>query len=220
MINKRNKSYIFCIICLLAVGLVLFLDINPDENCLKAIFGFAKITKIKDVVNIVAILSGISGILVGAASIRISNLGAVKEYFQQGDTPEFIEARRKVYSKIDKNVKIDKNDVDAASIVSFFHFWGLMVKKKYLPLWVFESSSGQAVVRLYEGLESMIMERREDNLMYGEYFEWLYKKVKKRSVQFSSSELPGGLEIRKRENNDKKCVEDKSEVTCSSNMEG
>ena len=89
MINKRNKSYIFCILCFLAVGLVLFLDINPDANYLKAIVGFTKIAKIKDVVNIVAILSGISGILVGVASIRISNLGAVKEYFQQGDTPEF-----------------------------------------------------------------------------------------------------------------------------------
>lgn len=212
MINKRNKSYIFCIICLLAVGLLILLDINLEKDYLKVIFGFTKITKIKDVVNIVAILSGISGILVGVASIRISNLGAVKEYFQQGDTPEFIEARRKVYSKIDQNVKIDKNDVDAASIVSFFHFWGLMVKKKYLPLWVFESSSGQAVIRLYEGLESMIMERREDNLMYGEYFEWLYKKVKRRTVQFSVSELKKGLELRKRKMASEKCVEDEREM--------
>lgn len=193
MINKRNKSYIFCLICLLAVGFLIFLNFNPDADCLKAIFGFAQATKIKDVVNIVAILSGISGILVGAASIRISNLGAVKEYFQQGDTAEFIEARRKIYSKIDRNIKIDKNDVDAASIVSFFHFWGLMVKKKYLPIWVFESSSGQAVVRLYEGLHSMIMERRKDNPMYGEYFEWLYKKVKRRTSQFVMCECKMGM---------------------------
>lgn len=180
MINKRNKSYIFYIICFVAVIFLVLINFEFFRDYMKDIFGFVQIKKMKDVVNIVAILSGISGILVGAASIRISNLGAVKEYFQQGDTPEFIEARKKLYSKIDRNIKINKNDLDAASIVSFFHFWGLMVKKKYLPIWVFESSSGQALIRLYEGLESMVMERREDNPMYGEYFEWLYKKVKRR----------------------------------------
>lgn len=86
-----------------------------------------------------------------------------------------------------------------------------MVKKKYLPLWVFESSSGQAVIRLYEGLESMIMERREDNLMYGEYFEWLYKKVKRRTGQFSVSELKNGLEVQKKKTTSEKCVGDARE---------
>lgn len=53
-----------------------------------------------------------------------------------------------------------------------------MVKKKYLPLGVFESASGYAVIRLYEGLQEMIEERRKDNEKYGEYFEWLYYKIK------------------------------------------
>lgn len=42
----------------------------------------------------------------------------------------------------------------------------------------FESASGQAVIRLYEGLQDMIKERRRDNPNYGEYFEWLYRKCK------------------------------------------
>ena len=86
------------------------------------------IIQIKDVVNIVAILSGISGVLIGVASIRISNMGAVKEYFQQGDSLENVAARKEIYCKINNNIKIDKNDVAAGSIISFFHFWGIMVK--------------------------------------------------------------------------------------------
>ena len=180
MINKRNKSYILCIICAVAVGLLAFLYFSKNIDCLKGIYEFAKDTNIKDIVNIVAIMSGVSGILVGAASIRISNMGAVKEYFQQGDAAEHTKARKQIYYKMEQNITIDKNDLAAADVVSFFHFWGAMVKKKYLPLWVFDSASGYAVVRLYEGLEEMISERRKDNPRYGEYFEWLYHKVKGR----------------------------------------
>ena len=140
------------------------------------IIEYIKQYHIKDVVNIVAILSGISAILVGVASIRISNLGAVKEYFQQGDNKEYTTARHNLYKKFDENVPIDPNDADASNTVSFFHFWGLMVKKKYLPFWVFKSASGHAVIRLYEGLREMIEIRRVDNPEYAEYFEWIYRK--------------------------------------------
>ncbi|WP_390607273.1 acyltransferase [Dorea longicatena] len=180
MINKRNNSYKICIVCVLSIVILVFLYFCKKIDYLKIIYKFAKETKIKDVVNIVAILSGISGVLIGVASIRISNMGAVKEYFQQGDSLENVAARKEIYCKINNNIKIDKNDVAAGSIISFFHFWGLMVKKKYLPLWVFESASGYAVIRLYEGLQEMIEERRKDNEKYGEYFEWLYYKIKKR----------------------------------------
>lgn len=140
------------------------------------IIEYIKQYHIKDVVNIVAILSGISAILVGVASIRISNLGAVKEYFQQGDNKEYTTARHNLYKKFEEGVSIDPNDADASNTVSFFHFWGLMVKKKYLPFWVFKSASGHAVIRLYEGLREMIEIRRVDNPEYAEYFEWIYRK--------------------------------------------
>lgn len=63
---------------------------------------------------------------------------------------------------------------------------------------------------MYEGLESMIMERREDNLMYGEYFEWLYKKVKRRTSQFSVCEPKRVLGIQKRKMTCKKHIEKKT----------
>lgn len=88
MINKRNNSYKICIVCVMSIVILVFLYFCKKIDYLKIIYKFAKETKIKDVVNIVAILSGISGVLIGVASIRISNMGAVKEYFQQGDSLE------------------------------------------------------------------------------------------------------------------------------------
>lgn len=122
MINKQNKGFMW--ICLSAVCLVilLFLKFNEVNVIADKIVGTIFSTHIKDVVNIVAILSGVTGILVGVASIRISNLGAVEEYFQQGDAKEQTEARRKIYVLINNGQKIDKNDVDAATVIAFFIF--------------------------------------------------------------------------------------------------
>ena len=178
MINKKNKTYFFVVISFVCIVFIVGFHILDGRNItlFDPIIKYIKQYHIKDVVNIVAILSGISAILVGIASIRISNLGAVKEYFQQGDNKEYTTARHNLYKKFDENVPIDPNDADASNTVSFFHFWGLMVKKKYLPFWVFKSASGYAVIRLYEGLREMIEIRRVDNPEYAEYFEWIYRK--------------------------------------------
>ena len=119
MINKRNNSYKICIVCVMSIVILVFLYFCKKIDYLKITYKFAKETKIKDVVNIVAILSGISGVLIGVASIRISNMGAVKEYFQPGDSLENVAARKEIYCKINNNIKIDKNDVAAGSIISF-----------------------------------------------------------------------------------------------------
>ena len=178
MINKKNKTYFFVVISFVCIVFIVGFHILDGRNItlFDPIIEYIKQYHIKDVVNIVAILSGISAILVGVASIRISNLGAVKEYFQQGDNKEYTTARHNLYKKFEEGVSIDPNDADASNTVSFFHFWGLMVKKKYLPFWVFKSASGHAVIRLYEGLREMIEIRRVDNPEYAEYFEWIYRK--------------------------------------------
>lgn len=105
MINKSNKSIkwiVLSVICLILLIITNLDGINLPAGKLSEVL---EQVRVKDVVNIVAILSGISGILVGAASIRISNLGAVQEYFQRGDTKEYTEARRKLYNKIDNKQK-------------------------------------------------------------------------------------------------------------------
>ena len=87
MINKKNKTYFFVVISFVCIAFIVGFHILDGRNItlFDPIIEYIKQYHIKDVVNIVAILSGISAILVGIASIRISNLGAVKEYFQQGD---------------------------------------------------------------------------------------------------------------------------------------
>ena len=149
MINKKNKTYFFVVMSFVCIVFIVGFHILDGRNItlFDPIIEYIKQYHIKDVVNIVAILSGISAILVGVASIRISNLGAVKEYFQQGDNKEYTTARHNLYKKFEEGVSIDPNDADASNTVSFFHFWGLMVKKKYLPFWVFKSASGHAVIR-------------------------------------------------------------------------
>ncbi|WP_435874070.1 DUF4760 domain-containing protein [Rossellomorea vietnamensis] len=66
-------------------------------------------------------------------------------------------------------------DTKAASeICAFFHFWGMMVNKGYLPLWIFKSASGPSVVRLFHLLKPYIEERRKtNNHYYAIDFEYL-----------------------------------------------
>lgn len=126
---------------------------------------------IQFVVNIVAIISGISGVIIGLSGWRATNLDAVKEYFQQGDTEEFIKARGELYDKQDHNKNIEYDSKEASMITNFFQFWGLMVGKRYLPIWVFEGASGMSVVRLYGILENYIVKHREKNKYYAQNFE-------------------------------------------------
>lgn len=55
----------------------------------------------------------------------------------------------------------------------------MMVSKGYLPIWIFEGSSGVAVVKLFSLLEPHISERQKKNKYYAEGFEQLAKKIKK-----------------------------------------
>ena len=79
MINKKNKTYFFVVISFVCIAFIVGFHILDGRNItlFDPIIEYIKQYHIKDVVNIVAILSGISAILVGIASIRISNLGAV-----------------------------------------------------------------------------------------------------------------------------------------------
>lgn len=128
-----------------------------------------------DVVGVVAILSGIAGIVMGIASARQASLEAVKEYFQQGDEDAYVEARRRIF-----NEKGTITEADLSKVANFFHFWGLMNRKGYLPIWVFEGSSGIQIVKLYQKLEPNILEKRCNNIFYAVEFELLVKRISKK----------------------------------------
>ncbi|TKD70750.1 hypothetical protein [Pseudalkalibacillus hwajinpoensis] len=85
--------------------------------------------RLSTLVGIAAIASGVSGILMSLSTKRVANFEAIREYFQQGDTPEMIKARHKIYECEKKDVDLDPES--ATLICSFFHFWGIMVKKGF-----------------------------------------------------------------------------------------
>lgn len=135
---------------------------------------------INNLVGVVAILSGLTGVVMGIASARQASLDAVKEYFQQGDEDSYSEARGRILKAENVN-QIESSDV--SKVCNFFHFWELMNRQRYLPIWVFDGSSGLQIVKLYMKLKSIIIKKRENNKFYAVEFELLayriYKKYKK-----------------------------------------
>lgn len=161
------------------------------------------------IVNVIAIISGFSGVIIGVTGYRTANLEAIKEYFLQGDAPELAKARRQIYDaknpeKLMERFKVEHDErnqkeegerkVDQglsesiSGIINFYHLWGLMTKKGYLPIWVFKGSSGRQLIRLHNILEIYIEDKRvptsginaEPNPDYAENFSWLCRKVRKK----------------------------------------
>jgi len=182
----RDKRQYFQISTIILVFVSVFIAIYNNKTTVIKLFNNS--TGLQIIVNIVAIVSGASGVIIGLSGFKISSLDAVKEYFQQGDAERFIKARHNIYSVSEEGKSIEFENKDASIICSFFHFWGLMVRKKYLPIWVFESASGIAIIRLYDILKDFIDEHRISNPFYAEHFEWLVcsvkRKYRKRIKQF------------------------------------
>lgn len=163
--NKVSARFLLIIVPFIA----FFYFFNDIENSFS-------LYSMEHIVGIVAILSGIAGIIMGISSSRQASLDAVKDYFQQGDQSELVSARKKLFEH-HVNGKDFKDD-DIAKVCNFFHFWGLMNRKRYLPIWVFEGSSGVQAVKLYKILEPIIVEKRKNNKFYAVEFERLVKRIK------------------------------------------
>ena len=143
---------------------------------------------ISNIISIIGMLTGIAGMLTGIASILLRCLGVsekkfevINEFFDGMEDPAFIKARAIIYNKKGEDFA-EINDENMAFVVNYFHHWGIFAKKHYLPMWVFDYGSGEGVIRLYEKVESFIIQRRwehEDNT-YASGFEWLYYKLKRR----------------------------------------
>ena len=129
-----------------------------------------------NIVGIVAILSGITGIIMGISSSRQASLEAVKHYFQQGDEDAYSQARKNIFSAKDSK---DIDDKDVSKVCNFFHFWGLMNRQNYLPIWVFDGSSGLQIVKLFITLDPLIQKKREENKFYAIEFEKLAYRIYK-----------------------------------------
>lgn len=167
--NKRIIAYAFILLSLL-LSVLFYGDV---------LVNFSSKIELATVVGLSAIASGITGVIMSLSSKKVANFEAILECFQQGDTPEMMENRKNIYDTESKEIKLDQ--VAASEIYGFFHFWGMMVSKGYLPLWIFKSASGHSVVKLFYLLQPYIQERRAaTNQHYAEGFEQLEKKIKKK----------------------------------------
>ncbi|WP_206759420.1 DUF4760 domain-containing protein [Guptibacillus hwajinpoensis] len=166
--NKRIIAY-----TLITLSVLLSLLFFQEE-----VSSLSQEVRLSTLVGIAAIASGVSGILMSLSTKRVANFEAIREYFQQGDTPEMTKARHNIYESENKGVDLDP---EAATLIcSFFHFWGMMVKKGFLPLWIFKSASGPSIVRLHHLVTPYIAQRRlSNNKYYGEGFEYLAKRITK-----------------------------------------
>lgn len=129
------------------------------------------------VFSVIGAITGIIGLIISLIGMQKSRYDVVSEFLSQIEDSEFIKIRKYVY-----NEALEENDPKAASIVNFFHHWGLMVKKHYLPIWVFDGATGNGMLRLFEKVKPYIENNRKRNndKEYAQYFEWLCGKVEKR----------------------------------------
>lgn len=145
-------------------------------------------------INTISIIVAIIGAITGIIGMVISILGRnqekyhiVYEFLNGMTNPEFIKAREMVYNQ--KNNDVSVNDENMAFVVNYFHQWGLLAKKGYLPLWVFNYGSGAGAIRLYEAAAIFIKKRRQlhedDTYAYG--FEWLYYRLKRKKIEHAYS---------------------------------
>ncbi len=131
--------------------------------------------------GLIGMIAGLIGAITGITGIVNTRFTAVHNFFSVVESPDFIDARDYVYKN---DIEVDNPTATkmAAFVINFFHHWGFLAKKGFLPMWVFDSASGAGAIRLYKRLENYIWKRRKENKdpTYAEYFEWLCLKIKKR----------------------------------------
>ena len=68
-------------------------------------------------------------------------------------------------------------EIYLTQVASHYHFWGLMVKKGFLPKWIFQGEPGESALQLYDRLKPYIDKRRVDKKSYAENYSWLIEKI-------------------------------------------
>lgn len=126
--------------------------------------------------GIITWVTALAGLFFGYKSWKNSKLDAVKQFMEAENSSELFEARHAIYNcgSLDQ-----VSEEYLTKIASHYHFWGLMVKKGFLPKWVFDGEPGESAVQLYYMLESYINKRRRTKAKYAENFTWLIGQIQK-----------------------------------------
>ena len=166
------------------------------------------------IVGIVAIVSGMGSVLVGVSSIFTTSLDNVREYFDTGEEPEIADARKVLYNYRNLKIKYGKTVADpdfdewikenldkdtddqfyvedkaavkkaSSRVLNFYQMWGLLQYRNFLPIWVFDTTSGYNMIRLYEATVDIIQQKRKSD---AEDSCKLYCEAKLTSAHFAKS---------------------------------
>lgn len=202
MAMKGNAKNIFLVVGSLCTTIVIcvffgFFGQNEEDVIINRIVG------------IVAIISGMGSLLVGVSSIFTTSLDNVREYFATGEDSEIADSRHILYNyrniKIKYNKSVYDDDFDewmkenispdnkdfyieskdsiftaSSRVANFYQMWGLLQYRNFLPIWVFDSTSGYNMIRLYQAVEDIIERKRGFNPLYAGHFEDLCKRINKK----------------------------------------
>jgi len=109
--------------------------------------------------------------LVGIARERErSTWEAIQAYYTEGDTSEFRRYRQAVRDGT-------ASDDDMAAYLNFYEKWGLLVRSGYLPLDVFDGSSGASIVAMSGNLDDFISRQMKRNPRYATSYRWLVHHI-------------------------------------------
>lgn len=86
------------------------------------------------ILDIIGVATGTIGMVVAGLSYRDKRFIAAKQYLEAFGDPDFLGARKHVYNT--PPCDMDIRDEQASLVVNFFHEWGLLAKRRYLPMWV------------------------------------------------------------------------------------
>lgn len=133
--------------------------------------------------SVVGAVAGIVGSVISIFGVFHNRFLAVHQYLEAVESTDFMKAKAAIYNSDPGQIPLDSNE--AAQIVNFFHHWGLLARKHYLPMWVFDSGTGAGAIRLYELTQAYIMKRRDHHKdsTYGSDFEWLYNELQRRKIE-------------------------------------
>lgn len=205
--NKIKNILIGAISVCMAIAFGLLIVIvcqvvgNGDDVNTKLSFAIAIFGIVSGIGSFVGVLNAILSIL----DDRASN---IRSYYESVEKDDIAEARHLLYKyrdfkalekigvysdcdfdavaaryTLDDKLNVEsKNAVlkAASKIANFYQMWGLLYKNGSLPIWVFKTSAGYNLLRLYDAIEDIIKEKQKDNVLYANEFIDLCNAVKKK----------------------------------------
>lgn len=133
------------------------------------------------ILGIIGVLTGLLGLVISILSYSHNRIEAVNAYYNGVLNLDSIRARRMLRVLADdynpNNLTDEQKDCFSYTVITYQQA-GLLVKKRQLPFWVFEQSSGYKVMNFFEKLKPYIDIRRKGEPGYAFYFEYLYNRLK------------------------------------------